>query len=172
VIPAAGQLPNGRGLALALLAAATTVAGCTTGEVTPPPSAPAITAIGILAEERIADPNRTYILADGRTFEISIDQTRVLFEGGLGRPFVAGTDANGPFVAVFAHQDGLPDACNIAGIGAFGTERGAFIEIKGVLWRKAATFHSSQPLPGSGQPFDTAARFCFNDQAEITSAVP
>ena len=74
-------------------------------------------------------------------------------------------------VAVFAHQDGLPEDCHIPGIGAVGIERGSFIEIKGVLWRKAAAFRSAQPLPALGEQFDASTRFCFDDQAEVTTTV-
>lgn len=157
---------------LSLVVAAALIGGCSTQPPSPPPLPPVIQTVGILAEERIADPDRTYVLADGRTIQVSIEVTRVLFEGGLGQPFVAGTDASGPFVAVFAHQDGLPDDCHIPGIGAFGIERGSFIEIKGVLWHKAAAFRSARSLPAFGEQFDASTRFCFDDQAEVMNTVP
>ena len=163
-----------RGFVLALAAlAAAVLGGCSWAPAaTSPPSPPTIQAIGILADERIADPDRTYILDDGRAFEVSITTTRLLFDGGVGQPFVLGTDGAGPFVAVFAHQDGLPEDCHIPGIGAHAIERGAFVEIAGVLWRKASTFQSPVALPALGASFDTSLRFCFNEQAEVVSIVP
>jgi hypothetical protein len=137
-----------------------------------PPPVPTIEAIGILADAHIAGLARTFILSDGRTFEVSIETARVLFEGGLGQPFVMGSDASGSFVAVFAHQDGLPDDCHIPGIGAHAIERGAFVEVEGVMWRKATTFRTSSPLPALGRAFDTSIRFCFNDRAEVAYTVP
>lgn len=159
-------------LPVAIVLAASLLGGCTSDPASSPPSPPTIQAIGILADEHIADPNRTYILADGRTFEVSIEATRVLFEGGPGQPFVLGTDASGPFVGVFMHQDGLLEDCHLAGIGPDAIERGTFIEIEGVLWRKAAAFHSSAASPALGSRYDGSIRFCFNDAAEVTSTVP
>jgi hypothetical protein len=132
-----------------------------------------IKAVGILTSENDADPIRTYGLADGRTFEISIESTRVLFNGGgLGQPFVLGSDSAGAFVAIFSHQDGLPDDCHIPGIGVVGIKRGAFIEVNGVLWRLSPTFNAGAALPANGQPFPGATRFCFDDQGRIASIVP
>jgi hypothetical protein len=148
------------------------ISGCSAQPPSPPaPSPPTIQTLGILAEERLADPNRTYVLADGRTIDISLEQTRVLFDGGFGQPFVAGTDETGPFVAVFAHQDGLPDDCHVVPAGADGIERGGFIEIKGVLWRKALTFHSPE-TPNPGDHYQSGTRFCFDEQVQVASTVP
>jgi len=158
-------------LPVAIVLAVSLLGGCTSDPAPSPPGAPTIQAIGILVEEHIADPNRTYILADGRTFEVSIETTRVLFEGGLGQPFVLGTDASGPFVGVFSHQDGLPEDCHLAGTGPDAIERGAFIEIKGVLWRKAPSFVPSTDLPAVGTRYDGSNRFCFNDQSEVAYIV-
>jgi hypothetical protein len=142
------------------------------GSVSPAPAPPTIEALGVLAEEQIADPARRYVLADGRTVEISTETTRVLFEGSLGQPFVSGTDASGRFVGVFTRQDGLPVDCHLAGIGTLGIERGAFVEVHGVLWRKAAGFHSTLSFPGLGRPYDGSTRFCFNDRAEVAYTIP
>ena len=168
------HLPRGFVLAIAGIAAMV-VGGCSWAPPTSAPSAPSpptIQAIGILADLHISDPNRTYILDDGRTFEVSITTTRLLFAGGPGQPFVLGTDGAGPFLAVFAHQDGLPEDCHIPGPGAYAIERGAFVEIGGVLWGKASTFHSSASPPALGASFDTSLRFCFNERAEVAYIVP
>lgn len=97
----------------------------------------------------------------------------MLFESGLGDPFVFGTDATGQFVGVFANQEGLPADCFIIPAGGYhGIERGSFIELEGVLWRKAPTFRSSQPAPAPGDIYPPYARFCFDERAQITSIVP
>lgn len=137
---------------------------------TQPPLAQIFT-IAKVAEIRIADPMRTYVLSDGRTVEISTLTTRVLFEGGIGDPFVHGRDSSGDFVAVFTSQDGLPPDCHIPGIGNSGTDWGTHIEIAGVMWQKAVTFHStSTPLRGDLYPSPT--RFCFNEAAQVAYTVP
>jgi hypothetical protein len=164
-------LPRGFVLAVAGITVAV-FGGCSLASPTRAPSPPTIRAIGILADVQISDPDRTYILDDGRTFDVSTRTTRLLFDGGPGQPFVLGTDGAGQFVAVFAHQDGLPEGCYIPGIGAHAIERGAYVEIGGVLWQKAPTFQSPVALPGLGASFDTSLRFCFDEQAQVTSIVP
>jgi hypothetical protein len=140
---------------------------------TQPLSPPTLEVLGTFAGEEIADPDRTYILADGRRLHVSIDTTRVLFDGGgLGQPVVLGSDANGEFVAVFTHQNGVPADCHLPGIAAVGIERGAFIEIKGILWRKSPSFRSPVAVPPNGREFSSSTRFCFNDQAQVASIIP
>jgi hypothetical protein len=119
-----------------------------------------------------AAPRHTYVLEDGRTFEISTDVTRVAFEGGPGQPFVLGQDASGPFVAVFSAQDGRPPECHIipAG-GGQGIDRGMFVEAEGILWRKTADFRSEVQAPGPGVRYSGAGAFCFNEVAEVFAAV-
>lgn len=122
-----------------------------------------------MAGERVADPIRTYILADGRSFSVSMNDTRVLFEGGLGSPFVLGTDARGSFVAVFSRQDGLPRDCHIVPAGGYdGIDRGPFVEVEGVLWRKAPNF-TSQPAVPLSPGAAPSTQYCFNERAEVTS---
>lgn len=160
-------------LAIALALTAALPGACVVTQpatVRPRPAPPRIEASGVLAAEKASGGDRTYVLADGRTFTIAIDATRVLWEGGPGEPFVLGSDESGSFVAVFMHQDGLPEDCHIPGIGAQAVERGAFVEVNGVLWRKAATFESSAPLPAEDSAFAGSTRFCFNEQIEVTSA--
>lgn len=157
---------------LRLFMASTLIAGCAAQRAeTPLP--PKIEAVGILAEAREAAPDRTYILEDGRRFDISTEITRVLFQGGIGDPFVLGSDPTGPFVAVFSNQDGLPPDCWIipAG-GAHGIERGIFIELDGVLWRKAPTFRPGQPVPRQGEEYPFGTAFCFNASAQVSATVP
>jgi hypothetical protein len=156
------------------LAAALALGGCgALDPASPLPVAPTIQVVGMLADERIADFERTYTLADGRTFVVDTRVTRIAFDGGLGHPFVIGTDATGPFAAGFEHQQGLPDDCHIVPAGGPGIERGAYVEIQGILWKKAAAFHSDAAPPAAGEEWGRGAtRFCFDEHAEITSAVP
>jgi hypothetical protein len=162
---------------IAVIFGAIALAACSAVEPSPPPpplSPPTFEAIGILADERISDPDRTYILADGRRFDVSMLETRMLFDagGGIGAPFILGSDETGSFVGIFGRQDGLPDGCNIAGIGGRGIDRGVFIEIKGVLWVKAPSFDPASAPPSSGTPYPSSTRFCFDDHARVTSTVP
>jgi hypothetical protein len=137
----------------------------------PPPAPPTIETTGILSDSRAADPIRTFVLEDGRTFEISLDDTRVLFEGGPGQPFVLGRDATGRFVAVFSDQDGRPADCHIVPAGGGrGIDRGLFVEIEGILWRKSADFRSEVDIPPNGEPYVGVGGFCFNERAEVFAA--
>lgn len=165
-------MPEARRLRASSLVGAVLLIGACAEPPAPPPEAPAFLAVGILADTRVADPQRTYILEDGRNFEISIDVTRVVFEGGPGHPFVLGQDATGPFVAVFAHQEGRPDDCHIipAG-GGRGIERGMFIEAEGILWRKTADFRSDVEIPPPGQDYAGLGAFCFDERAQVYAAV-
>lgn len=162
-----------RGRALRLLGVMVLVSACAPP---PPPSLapapPTIQVVGMLADAQIADPERTYGLADGRVIKISTADTRVVFEGGPGHPFVQGIDARGPFVAVFSGQEDRPADCRIIPAnGGQGMERGAFIELEGILWRKDAAFTSEVGVPPVGQRYEDVGAFCFNEEAEITSAV-
>lgn len=161
-----------RPIALALL---TTVLGACSG-VSPaesPPSPPTIQAIGTLAAARTSGALHAFTLTDGRSFEANTDMGQlVLFRGGaLGAPFVTGLEDGRTFAAGFVHQDGLPADCWLPGIGELGIERGSFVEIGGVLWRKSLSFVSDVALPAVGEPFPASARFCFDANALVTRVV-
>ena len=136
-----------------------------------PPPAPSFEAIGRVAAMTVAGPIHTYILEDGRTFEVDAQGVRILFEGGVGSPIVVGTQGDLRFVAVFVHQDGLPADCWLPGIGADGREWGTAIEIDGVLWSKGPGFVADGPIPARGDPYPSSARFCFDAQARVTRVV-
>ena len=163
---------RGRARAIGFVAVAALVSACATPAISLPPAPPTIQLVGILADARIADPVRIYILEDGRKIEISTADTRVAFEGGLGHPFVQGIDARGPFVAVFSGQEGRPQDCHIIPAnGGRGIERGPFIELEGILWRKGEDFASDVSIPTSGQRYVGIGAFCFDEHAQVTSAV-
>jgi hypothetical protein len=136
----------------------------------PPRSPPELLVIGIVSEVMVADPERRYVLEDGRIIDAT-PPVRILFDGGLGQPLVLGRDAVGAFVAVFLVQDGLPPDCHLPGLGAVGIERGQFIEIEGILWRKAASFSSAEQ-PELGRTYEGSTRYCFDDRAEVAYTVP
>lgn len=164
-------MTHGRGRALRLLGVMVLVSACAPPPSLPP-APPTIQVVGMLADAQIADPERTYGLADGRAIKISTADTRVVFEGGPGHPFVQGIDARGPFVASFSGQEGRPADCHIIPAnGGQGIERGAFIELEGILWRKFEDFASEVPIPTSGRPYVGIGAFCFNEVAEVTNAV-
>lgn len=164
---------HGRGRVRKLLVVAALASACATPPPLGfPPAPPTIQLVGMLADARIADPARTYILEDGREIKISTAVTRVIFEGGQGHPFVQGIDAAGPFVATFAAQEGRPADCHIIPAnGGRGIERGAFIELEGILWRKFEDFASEVAVPPVGQRYEDVSAFCFNEAAEVTNAV-
>jgi hypothetical protein len=136
-----------------------------------PPPAPSFEAVGQLASATVAGAIHTYVLEDGRTFELNSESVDILFEGGPGNPVVAGTQGDQRFAGVFVHQDGLPAGCWLPGIGADGIEWGAAIEIDGVLWTKAPGFRAGSTAPRRGDHYASSARFCFDAQARVTGVV-
>ncbi|NJD30114.1 MAG: hypothetical protein FIA92_17755 [Chloroflexi bacterium] len=153
----------------ALVLAFGLAAGCAT-PAPPAPSPPNLEVVGRVIEAQARGEGRRYLLDDGRVIEIS-PPTRILFEGGLGQPVVLGRDAAGEFVLVFATQAGLPADCHLPGLGPEGIERGPYIEIHGILWRKASRFSSAE-TPPLGSAYSGSTRFCFDDRAEVAYTVP
>jgi hypothetical protein len=135
----------------------------------PDPVAPAVfDVISTVRSISVAGSLHRYELNDGHSYEA--DAAEVLFEGGPASPFVAGTQDGRRFVGVFMHQDGLPEGCWIAGIGATGTEQVGFVALRGVLWPKSPSSDSSAaPAPSSDYP--SSARFCFDGTAHVTGVI-
>ena len=135
----------------------------------PPAAPPVIEFAGIPTENRMGETSVTYVLADGGTLEVDYAGYRVLGpHDWSGELIVLGSDADGLFVASFMPQGGLPDDCYVE--NEVGIDRGAHIETRGVLWRKAGSFAAAQVvLPDEVYPAGT--RFCFDEAAEITSTV-
>lgn len=156
------------------LLAVLALAACASAPGIAPPAPPVIETTGVTAEIRVAQPDWTFVLEDGRTFMVNEADTRILFAGGLGDPFVLGRDATGRFVAVFSNQDGLPDDCHIIPPDAdnVGIERGAHIEIRGVLWQKANGFVAADGLPALGTAYESGTRFCFDSKARVFATIP
>lgn len=161
---------GGSATAHALLALGVSLLLASCESNSPPPSAPpVIEFVGKPSETRIAARTVTYVLADGGTLEVDVAGYRVLGpHEWSGELVVLGSDADGMFVASFLPQDGLPDDCYVE--NEVGIDRGAHIEVRGVLWRKAPSFAAAEPVaPGHRYPAGT--RFCFDDTGEITSTV-
>jgi hypothetical protein len=138
--------------------------------VFPPPSAPpVIEFVGKPSETRIGATSVTYVLADGGTLEVDVAGYRVLGpHDWSGELVILASDAEGMFVASFLPQEGLPHDCYVD--NEVGIDRGSYIEIRGVLWRKAPSFLAAEPVtPDRRYPAGT--RFCFDDSGEITSTV-
>lgn len=85
----------------------------------------------------------------------------MVVEGGPGTRSSRESIAHGPFVAVFSSQERRPDDCHIIPTnGGNGIERGGFIKLEGILWRKDAAFTLRR-----------GPRILFDEDAAITSAV-
>jgi hypothetical protein len=136
-----------------------------------PPPAPIFEAVGQLAAATVAGAVHTYILEDGRTFELNRASVDILFEGGPGNPVVVGTVGDRRFAGVFMHQDGLPSGCWLPGLGADGIEWGGAIEIHGVLWSKGQGFKVDGIVPALGDHYSSSTRFCFDAQAHVTGVI-
>lgn len=135
----------------------------------PPPAPPVIEFVGIPSESRMSATTVTYVLANGGTLEIDVAGYRVLGpHNWSGELVILGSDAEGMFVASFLPQGGLPDDCYVE--NEVGIDRGPYIEIRGVLWRKAPSFVAAEPVtPDRRYPAGT--RFCFDESGEITSTI-
>ena len=135
----------------------------------PPPGPPVLEFVGKPRETRIAAATVTYVLADGGTLEVDVAGYRVLGpHEWSGELVILGSDADGMFVASFLPQDGLPDDCYVE--NEVGIDRGSYIEVRGVLWRKAPSFVAAEPVtPDHRYPAGT--RFCFEDSGEISSTI-
>ena len=139
--------------------------GCTaTDGSTPRP--PTIQAVGIATDVRISADQTRYAFAEGSVHEVP-NSSRQIGDGGFGLVII-GSDSEGPFVAGFPTQDGLPGDCYRE--NAAGVDRGGYIETQGVLWAKAPTFASPvHPAPGASYP--AGSRFCFDETGRIASVI-
>lgn len=151
------------GLALVMI-----VGGCA-ASASQPIDPPRIEMVGMPTEVRIGATTIEYEFADGETRRIDPNGWRAITPHAWGGELVIlGTDANGPFVAAFLPQGGLPDDCYVE--NDMGTDRGSHIEIREILWRKAPDFTPASPVSaGDTYPFGT--RFCFTDEGMIGSTV-
>jgi len=135
-----------------------------------PATVPAIEKVGIVEDVRIYPDKVRYRFADGSVREVQTEVYRTLNAhewGGFGLVIV-GEDRDGPFVAAFLEQDGLPRGCYVE--NGIGIERGAYIESLGVLWAKAPGFTSAVD-PAFGEAYPAGARFCFSDDGQITTVI-
>ncbi len=113
----------------------------------PPPSAtpPVIEFVGVPAEVRLGDAAVTYVLEDGGSLMVDVAGYREVGpHGWSGELIVLGSDADGPFVSSFTRQAGLPDDCYVE--NEVGVDRGAHIEIRGILWAKGSGFTPAAPV--------------------------
>lgn len=129
---------------------------------------PLIEAVGRLASVEQGGNDVAYVFAEGRRVFFSTQERRLLTPIPGGEFAVLGTDAIGPFAAAYMAQGGLPADCFVD--NSLGIDRGTFVELRGVLWRKASDFVSFQPMaPNTAYPQGT--RFCFDERAEISRTV-
>jgi len=80
-------------------------------------------------------------LTDGRSFTATRGDDRILGRPGGGL-VILGTDEGGRFLGGFPTQGGLPDDCYVD--NSTGVDRGTFVELYGVLWRKSPEFVPAQ----------------------------
>jgi hypothetical protein len=124
--------------------------------------------VGVVAEAELGNTVR-YVFTDGRTTEVVTANYRVLTPHGWdGELVVLGQDQAGDFVASFSTQADMPADCYVE--NSKGVDRGAYVQLRGVLWRKASGFQSATQPP-NGAAFPGGTRFCLDDQGLITNAV-
>lgn len=158
----------GRARYPAALAVASLVALVRCGqEAGPAPSPPTIQAVGIATDVRFYPDFARIVFADGTVQDVPTSHRQIGESPGLGLVII-GFDSTGPFVASFPTQDGLPADCYRA--NTTGIERGAYIEIEGVLWAKAPSF-ASATVPEIGSAYPGGTRFCFNDRGMVAAVI-
>ena len=137
---------SGRGgCRLVTVVAAALLAACSAQAVRPPSSI--IEAVGPIDEQRIYPDKVVYRLENGQVWEAQTGTFRTIMDWG-GTLLVAGSDADGRWVATLGPQDGLPETCYFT--PERGTEWGDGIAIAGVLFAKAPGFSpDSMPELGS-----------------------
>lgn len=157
-------------LGVLLLVLSSVLSACFAPGPNPPTTLvpPTIQIAGIATSVTQDNDAAHYELSDGRTFTARFINTRLLTDSWGGQLIVAGQDADGPFLAAYMTQGGLPDDCYVD--NSRGIDRGFFVELRGVLWRKAGGFVQAQVVsPDFSYP--GATRFCFNANAEITRTI-
>jgi hypothetical protein len=163
-----------RSPAVGALVAGTAVLSACVATPTPEPTAtaaiapPQIEFAGLVTEVRTFAEHHEFTDAAGTVHAIEIDNYRQIGEHSCCFDLViVGTDADGPFMATFPTQGGLPDNCYVE--NDIGIDRGSHVEILGILWRKAPGFAGSVPY---GVRYAVGTRFCFDEQGRIGSTVP
>jgi len=129
---------------------------------------PAIEFAGLVSDVRTYAEHHEFTDAFGTVHAIEFDEYRQVGEHDCCFDLVIlGTDAEGPFLATFPTQDGLPDDCFVENDP--GIDRGSHIEILGILWRKSPGFASSTTF---GSHYPPATRFCFDRNGRIAGVIP
>jgi hypothetical protein len=151
-----------------LLLTAVVLGSCSTQPGAPPP--PTIEVVGLIRSVEIHPGFVRYLLEPDRVWDAQDGRYRVLRPGaGGGELLLAGTDLQGSFVATFQTQDGLPSGCYVE--NAVGIERGAYLEIRGVMWAKEPGFASDPEIPARDAEYPSGTRFCFDAAGRVASAV-
>lgn len=144
-----------------------TLASC--ASTPPPPDAPpVIEYAGTPADVRIGQ-SVVYVLPDGGTLEIEPAGVRTLgTTDWTGDLVILGSDAEGQFVASFMRQGGLPDSCYVE--NATGIDRGEYIEVRAVLWRKSPAFAPAVAV-SRDTVYPPGTRFCLDGEGMVASTV-
>ena len=122
---------------------------------------------GLATDLRISGEHYEFTDASGVVHAIEIDDYRQVTEHGCCIDLVViGADAQGPFVASFMTQGGLPDDCYVENDP--GVDRGSHVEILGILWRKSPGFAATIP---DGTGYTPGTRFCFDEHGRVASIV-
>jgi hypothetical protein len=132
------------------------------------PAPPKIEFAGVVSDVRTHADHVEFTDAEGVVHTVLEPETyRDVGEAGWDGPLlVLGRDANGPFVAGFTTQDGLPADCYVQ--REPGVERGSYVEFGGVLWRKAPSLEASI---GFGEPYPPGSRFCLDSEGRIDRVI-
>lgn len=141
------------------------IAAC---QATAPLQPPTIVRAGVAASVS-TDGSAVHItFVVGPPVTLSLDGLRLVTGGVGGELQIIGSDADGPFLAGFTAQDGLPPDCYVD--NAQGINRGQYIELRGILWQKASAIDDPEK-PGVDQAYPGGTRFCFGESGAIFAVI-
>jgi len=155
-------------MALLLVGLIGCTATSTSSPAVEPLEPPIIEFAGLVSDVRVAGGAVEFTDPAGRVRAIDLGDYRQIGEHPCcGELLILGSDAAGRFMASFLPQGGLPEDCDVENDP--GVDRGASVEILGILWRKAPGFVATVP---SGAPYPAGTRFCFDATGRIGGTVP
>lgn len=156
-------------LSLAFIVLAAAASACEGPDRLPPTTllAPVVEMAGIVDGLSTNGDTFDFTLIDGRSFTATRGDDRIVGRPGFGL-VILGHDQGGRFLGGFPTQDGLPDDCYVD--NSRGIDRGPFIELYEILWRKSPDFVPAQLVnPDYGYP--GATRFCFDANGLVSGTV-
>jgi hypothetical protein len=121
-----------------------------------------------VASTQIFSDSVKYTTVDGRSVSISMADRRLITGSWDAQLVILGHDELGGFIATYQIQQGLPSDCFVD--GSEGIDRGDYVELHGVLWKKTYRFKSSSDTHVD-HSYPLGTRFCYDARGFISGIV-